>query len=188
MNAVNVTLMLLGAAVLLAVLVPMILAWWRARGTRLIVCPETQAPAAVEVDAVDAAFGALLGSVEPELRACTRWPERQECDQACLSQIEAAAGSHGYRVRTLLSDWYQGQTCALCGKPFEPIHAWDHKPALMRPDRVTFEWAQVPAENLPKLLEAWLPVCWDCHIVESLYRNHPDLVIERPDRVRTPVG
>jgi hypothetical protein len=52
----------------------------------------------------------------------------------------------------------------------------------MRPDRVTFEWAQVRAEELPELLKTWLPVCWDCHMIESLYRNHPDLIVEGPPR------
>jgi hypothetical protein len=183
MTAVDVTLIFVVVVALVLVLAPMMTAWRKARGVRLITCPETHVPEAVEIDATDAAFGALVGSREHWLKSCTRWPERQDCGQECLAQIEKAP--HGCRVRTLLGDWYQGQSCALCNRPFAEIHAWDHKPAVMSPDRVTYEWSQLPAERLPELLKTWLPVCWDCHVLESLYRQHPELVVERPDRPKT---
>lgn len=179
MTTIGVILIFVAVVALLLVLAPMAVAWRKARGVRLITCPETHAPEAVEIDAAEAAFGALLGSREPWLKSCTRWPERQDCGQECLAQI--AAAPHGCRVQALLAEWYQGESCVLCGKPFPEIHAWDHLPATMRPeDRVTFEWSELPAERLPDLLKTYLPVCWDCHIIETLYRKHPELIVERP--------
>jgi hypothetical protein len=165
-------------AFLALALVPALAAYRKARGVRLITCPETHDYEAVELDAGLAALSAAVGARVAELRSCTRWPERADCEQLCLAQIQAAPD--GCRVRSLLEAWYAGESCALCGEPFPPFHAWDHKPALMSPDRVTREWSEVAPLELPQVLATHLPVCWNCHIVESLYRTQPELPIERP--------
>lgn len=174
------TYLLLTAVALAAVavtLAPFVKAYWKARGARLVTCPENRQPVRVEIDAMDAAFSALLRPVDLQLRSCTRWPEKAGCGQECLVQIEKAP--NGCRVRSVLAEWYQGKTCVLCGKPFGEMHTWDHKPVLMSLDRVTQEWADVAVEDLPEKLATCLPVCWDCHVVETLYRMHPELIVER---------
>jgi hypothetical protein len=170
------TLAAVAVAALGFVFFPLARAWWRNRGTRLITCPDNHEPAAVEIDALDAAFSAMLGETH-HLKSCTRWPEMADCGQECLAQIEQAPD--GCRVRDLLHDWYRGQSCVLCSKPLDEIHSWQHKPALMSPERVTYEWVNIPPEELPLRLSTHLPVCWDCHIIEGLYRKYPDLVVER---------
>ena len=35
-------------------------------------------------------------------------------------------------------------------------------------------------ERLPEVLATHFPVCWDCHIVESVVREHADRVVVRP--------
>ena len=57
------------------------------REPRTILCPETLDAATVSVDADLAARTALTGNEELRLTACSRWPERQDCDQACTQQI-----------------------------------------------------------------------------------------------------
>ena len=57
------------------------------RGTRLVTCPETKEPAAVEVDAKYAAIAAPTGERGLRLKDCSRWPESQDCGQQCLGQI-----------------------------------------------------------------------------------------------------
>jgi len=42
------------------------------------------------------------------------------------------------------------------------------------------EWRDVPAQDLPAVLTSHRPLCWDCLIVGNLYRDHPELVVERP--------
>ena len=63
--------------------------WLRFRGTRVITCPENTRPAGVHVDERHAAASPRRGTPTLRLSACSRWPERQGCGQACLAQIEA---------------------------------------------------------------------------------------------------
>ncbi len=60
----------------------------RYRGTRLVVCPETQRPAVVGVAARSMALQAIVGEPCLRLSECSRWPMRQDCGQDCLRQIE----------------------------------------------------------------------------------------------------
>jgi hypothetical protein len=159
--------------------IPILLATWRKyRGTRVVTCPETQRPVAVHVNAGRAAVDALLGG-EPRLRLsdCTRWPERRNCGQECLAQIEAAP--ENCLVQTMLARWYADKKCVFCGKPLNHQYWLQHRPALMSPDRVTYEWRDIPPETLPEVLAAYQPVCWDCHVAESFRREFPDLVTDR---------
>ena len=61
----------------------------RYRAKRVITCPETANHAAVHVNVVNAAREAAFGKQHIRLDQCSRWPERQNCGQECLSQIEA---------------------------------------------------------------------------------------------------
>jgi hypothetical protein len=150
----------------------------RVRGQRVITCPENDEFAAVEVDARRAARTALLGQQQLHLRECSRWPERQGCGQECLAQIEASPME--CLVRSMLDQWYAGSTCAVCGKGIGPIDWYKHKPALMNPDRRTVAWNDVPAEALPEVMATHFPVCWDCHVVETVVRQHGDRIVVRP--------
>jgi len=157
-------------------------AWLRYRGTRVVVCPENRKVVAVEVDAAHAALSAPQGRPELRLEDCTRWPEKAGCGQECLSQIESSP--EGCRVRTILGDWYQGKSCALCGKPFGEIHWHDHKPALVDANGSFVEWGAFRPEQIMGILPIHKPVCWDCFQAESFRRDHPELVTER----RAPSG
>jgi len=150
----------------------------RFRGQRVITCPENEEFAAVEVDAKHAAATSLFGERELRLQACTRWPEKQNCGQDCLAQIEAAPGD--CLARTMLTQWYSGSACAVCGKPIGEIDWYTHKPALLSPERQTLSWDEVAAERLPEVLATHFPVCWDCHVVESVVREHGERIVVRP--------
>jgi hypothetical protein len=152
--------------------------YFKFRGKRLVTCPETSEPAAVTVDATHAAFTAPTGERSLRLKDCNRWPEKQDCGQECLAQIESAP--EDCLVRTILTKWYEGKKCVVCGKGFGEINWLDHKPALMSPDRSTLEWRQVPPEQIPKALADDMPVCWNCHIAETFRHQHPELVVDRP--------
>jgi hypothetical protein len=178
MNATYLLLAALAAVAVAVALWKLFEGWRRARGERLIVCPENKQPAAVSLDTFDAAFHDFLGTREMHLKSCTRWPEKAGCGQECLTQIESTPD--GCRVRSLLLGWYEDKSCALCGKPFGRIETWEHRPALMSPDRKTMEWLEIPAVELPERMATHQPVCWDCHVVEGLLRSHPELVVERP--------
>jgi hypothetical protein len=179
------TLTLIVLAVLAAVVAT--LATWLLRGylahrgPRLITCPETQTHEAVVVDAGHAALTTLLGRTELRLADCTRWPERRLCGQSCLAQIQAAPD--GCLIRSIVARWYEGKTCLLCGRSVSEREWLEHEPALIDlrdPRRPTRAWRDVPPEKILEVLATHGPVCWNCHIVETFRREHPDLVLERP--------
>ena len=58
----------------------------RYSGTRLVACPEDRQSAAVGIDVRHAAATGIDGCPHLRLRDCTRWPERSNCGQECLSQ------------------------------------------------------------------------------------------------------
>jgi hypothetical protein len=60
------------------------------RGIRAVSCPENQQPVAVRFDALHAAASGMSGRPALRLSACTRWPERRGCDQACIAEAVAA--------------------------------------------------------------------------------------------------
>jgi hypothetical protein len=179
--SVQAALVVAVAAVFLAiVLARLALAWRRYRGQRVISCPETRQPAGVLVDAGHAAVTALGGAPELRLSSCSRWPERAGCGQACLSQI--AAAPEDCLVRHILVKWYEGKTCASCGRAVGEGEWLTAPPALMGTDGVSFEWSRIPAEKLQETLAAARPVCFACHTAGTLVREHPDLISDRSCR------
>jgi len=159
--------------------------WCRYRGKMLFTCPETGKAACVEVAAGDAARSSLTGRPEIHLSACSRWPERQDCGQECLSEI--GSDPQNCRVWTIVSDWYRGRSCIYCHKIFGELHWHDHRPALVGRDGLTVQLDEVAAEKLRELFATHFPVCWNCHLAQSFRREHPERVVERPAN-RGPMG
>jgi hypothetical protein len=147
-------------------------------GGRVIICPETEKQAMVEVDARRAALTSLIGQTEIRLESCWRWPLREDCGQECLLQLDVAPAE--CLVRSVLMKWYRGRKCAFCKKPFGEIELIDHKPALLNPEGVTVEWAAIPISAVNDAMANDLPVCWNCHVAQTFHREHADLVVERP--------
>jgi hypothetical protein len=157
--------------------IPAIQAYCTYRGRRLVKCPETQQTETVDVSAKRAASTAFWGDRTLRLDRCSRWPERQACTQECLQQIEADPDN--CLVWNIVCSWYEGQSCALCHKPFGRLKHLDHSPALMDADRRTTEWKDFRPEGLPGIFSTYSPVCWDCHVTETFRREHPELVVHR---------
>jgi hypothetical protein len=147
------------------------------RGKRVITCPETRKPAAVDVDVRRAALTAIVGEPHLRLKDCSRWPGKKDCGQECLLQVELSPAD--CLVRRMLTDWYEGKYCVVCGEAFTELNLLDHKPALMTTEGVTIEWDDFRPEALPEILATHSPVCWDCHIAETFRRQYPDLVVDR---------
>lgn len=152
---------------------------WKMRGTRVIICPETEAPAAVKVDAGHVFAAALSGERDFVLNRCSRWPERQGCGQECLEQIELSP--EACAVRTMLRDWYHDARCVICNKDIGEINWATHKPAFLSEEHRTVGWDEIRAENLPEVMATHYP-CWDCHVIETVRRKYPDRMVYRPNR------
>lgn len=62
----------------------------RYSGGRPVMCPENHESAVVGIDVKRAAATVVDGSPALRLCECSRWPERAECNQACLAQAVKA--------------------------------------------------------------------------------------------------
>jgi hypothetical protein len=181
------TLLLIVGIILVLSFVPLLYvlarSYRRFRGARVVTCPETGKSVAVELNASRAALSGTFDDPTLRLSSCSRWPERRDCGQECLSQIEAA--SDGCLVRERLAAWYQDTRCALCGKAIGKIRWTDRKPALLTPDMKTLDWNDVASEELPIILTTHKPICWNCHVAESFLRRYPDRVVKDPRKPAT---
>ena len=146
-------------------------------GGRVIICPETGKEAMVEVDKRRAALTSLVGRADIRLESCWRWSLNGDCGQECLLQLDV--GEDDCLVRGVLTKWYHGRRCVFCERPFGEIDLTDHQPALFTPDGVTVEWADVPIAAVNQAMATYQPVCWNCHIAQTFYHEHPDLIVER---------
>jgi hypothetical protein len=178
-TVLTIVVAVLGLAIALFVFraVPGVRAFFKFRGQRLVTCPETQQPEAVNVSAGEAAVGAFLNEPTLRLNECSRWPERQNCGQDCLQQIET--NPENCLVWNIVVKWYEGKKCVFCHKPIAPLQHLDHAPALLGPDFRTAEWKGIQPEQLPAVFSTYQPVCWNCHVAETFRRLHPKLVTDR---------
>ena len=174
---ITIAILVLAAGLFAFRAIPGVRTYFNYRGKRLVTCPETKETVAVDVNAKEAAEGGFLSEPTLRLSACTRWPERQDCGQECLKQIEADPAN--CLVWNIVSKWYEGKSCVFCHKTIGPLHHLDHVPALLGPDFRTVEWKQVRPEQLLEVFSTHQPVCWNCHVTESFRRAHPELVTER---------
>jgi hypothetical protein len=153
--------------------------YFRFIGSRLVTCPETKRTAAVSLDASKAALQSLLGNPRFRLSQCSRWPERRDCEQECLRQIEKAP--EDCLLKNIVGKWYAEKLCAYCQKPFESTDdIFHHTPALMGKDLVSIEWDEIRPEELPEVFRSSLPICWNCHMAETFRRVHPEMTVDNP--------
>jgi hypothetical protein len=174
---------LIGVAVALAVVylaVRLVRSYFALRGARVVTCPENHRRAGVQLDARRAAVTGLYKGQELHLSACSRWPEKAGCGQECVAQI--AQSGPDCLVNNILVRWYQGATCALCGKEIGEIDWTARKPALMTPEHMTIDWNMVPVEHLDEVLASHRPVCFACHLASTFVHDNPRLVVDRTHR------
>jgi hypothetical protein len=156
-------------------------AWQRYRGRRLVTCPETRAPAALDLDVRRAVQAAVHGDRDVQPADCSRWRERPPCAGPCIGQVER--DPDGTRVAAVARRWFAGKACVHCGTPVHPEDRIDqllaHGPAILKADGAPVAWTDLPAESLPRILSESLPLCWSCYEAETFRRQFPDLITER---------
>jgi hypothetical protein len=176
-----VAIVAIGAA-LLVLLGSFANAWRRWHGVRVITCPENHEPAAVRVAAFDAAKDlATAGEASIHLRSCSRWPEMAGCDEACLHQVEA--DPQACLLQNIVGTWYDHRQCVFCEKAIGEIVWHERPPAVKLEDGTIREWKDLPPEVLPTVFKTAEPVCWSCALFENFRREHPELVVQRPQPV-----
>src|SRR4051812_16661769 len=160
-------------------------AWFRMRGTRVVVCPESGQPATVEVDAAHAAVSAILERSDLRLKACSRWPERERCKQTCVQQL--AIAPHDTSPSWVPEHFFDGKQCALCHRAIPAVHSEEEQPGLLNPiSREVVARETIRAQELPPLFRSYVPICSNCRIVETFCREHAHLVVDRHRLLRWP--
>jgi len=182
MILIGAVILALAAGLFVFRAIPGVRAYFRFRGKRIITCPETHKPEAVDVAVGEAALGAFLSEPTLCLKECSRWPERQDCGQECLQQLEV--NPENCLVWNIVSTWYEGKKCVFCQKPFGELHHLDHAPALLSPDNKTVEWKDLRPERLPEIFSTHRPVCWNCHVAHLFRQKFPELVVDREPEPR----
>lgn len=155
--------------------------WFRLRGKRVVVCPETQKPAGVTVDVGHAAATAMWEKADVRLATCSRWPERKDCEQPCVTQIEASPDET--RAKSIAASFFEGKRCAVCQRAIDPPNAATLQPGFINP--VSHEvqaWDAVPPQDLPDAIATRHPLCSNCTLAETFRQRFPDRVVDRPPR------
>ncbi len=155
-----IALFVIGAILLVALPVGISLqAYFRNRGRRTVTCPENHEPSTVELDNKFAFTTALRGEEHDRLQSCSRWPEKGDCDQECLAQINPSPEN----IERLLQRWYQGKTCVICERALTPADWRRSRLALLNEHQKLFELRHMHLDELPSLLDQMAPLCWNCH-------------------------
>lgn len=150
------------------------------RGMRVVLCPDNRRTAGVELDAGRAALSGILHAPELRLRSCSRWPEKQDCGRECLRQVAEAGDA--CLLRDMVADWYEGKSCAMCGRRIGDIDWSVSKPGLITQQGAILGWAEVDFGRIHEILDTSNPVCFTCHVTNRFVRNHPELVVDRSSR------
>jgi len=133
--------------------------YYKNRGRQSVTCPETRQPADVEVDRKFAFWTAWRGQEHSRLESCSRWPEKGDCGQECLAQLDPSPEN----VERLLSKWYEGKSCAICARALTPSDWRRSRLAVLNQNQKLFELREMTLERLQSALEEMRPLCWTCH-------------------------
>ncbi len=177
-------LFIIGAILLVALPVGISLqSYFRNRGRRTVVCPENRAPVTVEVDAKYAFTSALRGQEHERLQSCTRWPEKADCGQECLAQVDPSPEN----LERLLQKWYVGKNCALCNRALSPADWRRGRLALLNEKEKLFELRHMHLDEIPSALDRMAPLCWNCHQEERARQATPPRLLKGDRRKLGPV-
>jgi hypothetical protein len=133
--------------------------YYRNRGLQPVACPETGEPADVEVDRKSAFMTALRGVEHSQLQSCSRWPEKDDCGQECLEQLEDSPEN----IDRFLTKWYEGKTCATCNRALTASDWRRSRLAVLNQEEQLFELRHMFLETLQSALQDMRPLCWNCH-------------------------
>ena len=144
-------------------------AYFRNRGRRTAICPENHQPVEIAADRKFAFWTALRGQEHSRLESCSRWPERADCDQDCLAQIDPSPEN----LERLLAKWYQGKACGICGRILTQADWRRSRLALLNEKQKLFELRHMHLDELPTTLDRMVPLCWNCHQEERARQAKP---------------
>ena len=128
----------------------------------------------VELDNKFAFKTALRGEEHEGLQSCSRWPEKGDCCQECLAQINPSPEN----LERLLQKRYQGQNCAICDRPLTAADWRRRHLALLNEKHKLFELRHIYLEEIPSALDRMAPLCWNCHQQERARQAEPPRIMK----------
>ena len=108
------------------------------------------------------------------MKSCSRWPEKGDCGQECLAQINPSTEN----LERLLQKWYQGKTCAICERPLTPADWRRSRLALLNEQQKLFELRHMHLYEIPSALDHMAPLCWNCHQEERTRQAEPPRILK----------
>ena len=148
--------------------------YYKNRGRQPVACPDSGEAVEVEVDRKFAFWTALRGQEHSRLQSCTRWPEKGDCGQECLEQINPSPEN----IERLLTKWYEGKSCAICTRALSPSDWRRSRLALLNEQHKLFELRDMYLEELQQTLQNMRPLCWNCHQEERTRQAVPQRVLK----------
>jgi hypothetical protein len=148
--------------------------YYKSRGRQGVTCPDSGQPVDVEVDNEFAFWTALRGQEHSRLKSCSRWPEKGDCGQECLAQVDPSPEN----VDRLLTKWYEGKTCAICTRGLSASDWRRSRLALLNEQHKLFELRDMQLDGLQATLEHMRPLCWNCHQEERARQAVPARVLK----------
>jgi len=134
-------------------------AYFQNRGRQAAICPENGEPVNIEVDRKYAFWTAYRGQEHTRLKSCTRWPEKGDCGQECLAQLNPSPEN----VERLMMNWYRGKSCAICARAITPPDWRRGRLAWLDSEQKLVELRQVDLKQLQFALKDMRALCWTCH-------------------------
>jgi hypothetical protein len=163
--AFPILLFIIGAILLVALPLGVSLqAYFRNRGRRTVICPDNREPVTIERDNKYAFSTALRGQEHDRVHTCSRWPEKGDCGQECLAQVNPSPEN----IERLLQKWYHGKTCVICDRALTPADWRRSRLALLNEHQKLFELRHMHLDELPSALDKMAPLCWNCHQEERV--------------------
>lgn len=156
--------------------------YYRNRGRLGVTCPDSGKAAEVEVDSKFAFRTALRGQEHWRLQSCSNWPEKSECGQECLAEVEASPEN----IERLLTKWYEGKSCALCARALTPADWRRSRLAVLNEQQKLFELRDMMLDRLQATLENMRPLCWNCHQEERARQAVPPRSFKGERQALTP--
>jgi hypothetical protein len=170
-----VPLFLIGACLLTGLPIALsIQDYYNNRGRQSVTCPDSGQATDVEVDGKFSFWAALRGQQHSRLQSCSRWPEKGDCGQECLAQVDPSPEN----VDRLLSKWYEGKTCADCARALGEVDWRQSQLAGLDQNRKLVELREMTLDRVASELENIRPPCWTCHQEERERQKVPARILK----------
>jgi hypothetical protein len=143
--------------------------YYRNRGRQSAICPENGEAVNVELDNNYAFWTAWRGQEHTRLQSCTRWPEKGDCGQECLAQIDPTPEN----LERLMLGWYKGKTCGICTRDIQPSDWRGGRLGWLDGEYELVELRQIDLKQLQFALQRMRPLCWTCHREERVRQAVP---------------